>query len=231
MTRPTPRGPGASLGNSRPEPLISAVAQVNAAKPSRGCARLQPGDEKASSRTASLSRTAPAIAACPRVMPLAAFPIDRSLTANGTMQKRVGGGPPAEVARGRTGETQMSELDYWNGRMLKGAISRREFMGRAAALGASSAAISSMLAKRRHGHGGRNAQERRHAEARPRRRQHHRQPRLPHHQQLRDDQRQPRALELPRRMGRGRQAASGAGGELGADRTARRTGSSSCARA
>ena len=26
----------------------------------------------------------------------------------------------------------MSELDYWNGRLLKGAISRREFMGRAA---------------------------------------------------------------------------------------------------
>ena len=40
----------------------------------------------------------------------------------------------------------MSELDYWNGRLLKGAISRREFMGRAAALGASSVAISAMLA-------------------------------------------------------------------------------------
>ena len=40
----------------------------------------------------------------------------------------------------------MSELDYWNGRLLKGAISRREFMGRAAALGASSLAISTMLA-------------------------------------------------------------------------------------
>ena len=40
----------------------------------------------------------------------------------------------------------MSELDYWNARLLKGAISRREFMGRAAALGASSAAISTMLA-------------------------------------------------------------------------------------
>ena len=40
----------------------------------------------------------------------------------------------------------MSELDYWNGRLLKGAISRREFMGRAAALGASSVAISTMLA-------------------------------------------------------------------------------------
>src|SRR5580658_8657368 len=40
----------------------------------------------------------------------------------------------------------MSELDYWNGRLLKRAISRREFMGRAAALGASGVAISAMLA-------------------------------------------------------------------------------------
>ena len=40
----------------------------------------------------------------------------------------------------------MSELDYWNGRLIKGAISRREFMGRAAALGASSVAISTLLA-------------------------------------------------------------------------------------
>ena len=40
----------------------------------------------------------------------------------------------------------MKELDYWNGRLLKGAVSRREFMGRAAALGASSLAISTMLA-------------------------------------------------------------------------------------
>ena len=40
----------------------------------------------------------------------------------------------------------MSELNYWNGRLLRGAISRREFMGRAAALGASSLAISTMLA-------------------------------------------------------------------------------------
>ena len=40
----------------------------------------------------------------------------------------------------------MSELDYWNRRLIKGAISRREFMGRAAALGASSLAISAMLA-------------------------------------------------------------------------------------
>ena len=40
----------------------------------------------------------------------------------------------------------MSELNYWNARLLRGAISRREFMGRAAALGASSLAISTMLA-------------------------------------------------------------------------------------
>ena len=31
----------------------------------------------------------------------------------------------------------MSALDYWKGRLIKGAISRREFMSRAAALGAS----------------------------------------------------------------------------------------------
>ena len=43
-------------------------------------------------------------------------------------------------------ERKMTELDYWNGRLIKGAISRREFMGRAAALGASSVAISTMLA-------------------------------------------------------------------------------------
>ena len=40
----------------------------------------------------------------------------------------------------------MSELDYWKGQLLKGGVSRREFMGRAAALGASSLAISSVLA-------------------------------------------------------------------------------------
>src|SRR5271165_6030735 len=39
----------------------------------------------------------------------------------------------------------MSELDTWYARLAKGAISRREFMGRAAALGASSVAISTML--------------------------------------------------------------------------------------
>jgi len=41
----------------------------------------------------------------------------------------------------------MSELDYLTGRLKKGAISRREFMGRAVALGASTTAISSMLRK------------------------------------------------------------------------------------
>src|SRR5260370_2906502 len=40
----------------------------------------------------------------------------------------------------------MSELDYWNARLLRGAVSRREFMGRAAALGASTAVISNLLA-------------------------------------------------------------------------------------
>ncbi len=40
----------------------------------------------------------------------------------------------------------MSELDYLQGRLKKGAISRREFFGRAVALGASAAAISSALA-------------------------------------------------------------------------------------
>src|SRR5271165_3107408 len=44
-----------------------------------------------------------------------------------------------------SGETQMSELDDWQARLARGAISRREFMGRAAALGASSLAISTML--------------------------------------------------------------------------------------
>ena len=39
----------------------------------------------------------------------------------------------------------MNELDYWNRRLIKGAISRREVMGRAAALGASSLAISTIL--------------------------------------------------------------------------------------
>jgi peptide/nickel transport system substrate-binding protein len=40
----------------------------------------------------------------------------------------------------------MSELDHWKERLSKGAVSRREFIERAAALGASSLAISQMLA-------------------------------------------------------------------------------------
>src|SRR5271155_4339901 len=40
----------------------------------------------------------------------------------------------------------MNELDNWNRRLIKGAISRREFMGRAASLGASGLAISTLLA-------------------------------------------------------------------------------------
>src|SRR5271165_6262317 len=39
----------------------------------------------------------------------------------------------------------MSELDYWNARLIEGAVSRREFIGRAAALGASSLMISTMI--------------------------------------------------------------------------------------
>jgi hypothetical protein len=48
--------------------------------------------------------------------------------------------------RANTGEDQMSELDHWKERLSKGAVSRREFIERAAALGASSLAISQMLA-------------------------------------------------------------------------------------
>ena len=39
----------------------------------------------------------------------------------------------------------MSELEYWQVRLKKGAISRREFLGRAAAMGVSAVAISSAL--------------------------------------------------------------------------------------
>ncbi len=42
----------------------------------------------------------------------------------------------------------MSELDELNLRLLQGAISRREFMGRASALGASSALVSSLIGSR-----------------------------------------------------------------------------------
>jgi len=40
----------------------------------------------------------------------------------------------------------MSELNYWKTKLQAGGISRREFVGRAAALGASTAMISSLLA-------------------------------------------------------------------------------------
>src|ERR1700675_1555039 len=36
----------------------------------------------------------------------------------------------------------MSQLDFWNGRLLKGAVSRREFMGRPPARGPSPLAFS-----------------------------------------------------------------------------------------
>ena len=45
------------------------------------------------------------------------------------------------------GRPRMSELDHWKSLLVARAVSRREFMGRAAALGASSAAISTMLSK------------------------------------------------------------------------------------
>ena len=41
----------------------------------------------------------------------------------------------------------MSELDFWSARLAQGVISRREFMGRAAALGASATVISGLLAR------------------------------------------------------------------------------------
>jgi peptide/nickel transport system substrate-binding protein len=40
----------------------------------------------------------------------------------------------------------MSELDHWKERLSKGVVSRREFIERAAALGASGLAVSQMLA-------------------------------------------------------------------------------------
>ena len=41
----------------------------------------------------------------------------------------------------------MSELDYWTQQIKKGRISRREFMGRAAALGVTTALATTMLAE------------------------------------------------------------------------------------
>jgi len=45
------------------------------------------------------------------------------------------------------GETQVSELDFWSARLAQGVISRKEFMGRAAGLGASATLISGLLAR------------------------------------------------------------------------------------
>ncbi|MGH6960193.1 MAG: twin-arginine translocation signal domain-containing protein, partial [Dongiaceae bacterium] len=41
----------------------------------------------------------------------------------------------------------MTELEYWTQQIQKGRISRREFMGRAAALGVTTALATTMLAK------------------------------------------------------------------------------------
>src|SRR5690242_20378912 len=44
-------------------------------------------------------------------------------------------------------ETQMTELQYWTQQIKKGRISRREFMGRAAALGVSTALATTLLSQ------------------------------------------------------------------------------------
>src|SRR5258708_11895603 len=44
-------------------------------------------------------------------------------------------------------EAQMTELEYWTQQIKKGRISRREFMGRAAALGVSTALATTMLSE------------------------------------------------------------------------------------
>jgi peptide/nickel transport system substrate-binding protein len=44
-------------------------------------------------------------------------------------------------------ETQMEELEYWTEQVKRGRISRREFMGRAAALGVTTALASTLLAQ------------------------------------------------------------------------------------
>src|SRR5260370_8287431 len=41
----------------------------------------------------------------------------------------------------------MTELEYWTRQIVKGRISRREFMGRAAALGVTTALASTMLSE------------------------------------------------------------------------------------
>src|SRR5215813_11441643 len=50
-------------------------------------------------------------------------------------------------ARRSLRETHMTELDYWTQQIKKGRINRREFMGRAAALGLTTALATSLLAK------------------------------------------------------------------------------------
>src|SRR5258708_13234712 len=45
----------------------------------------------------------------------------------------------------RNREAQMTELEYWTQQIKKGRISRREFMGRAAALGVSTPRATTMV--------------------------------------------------------------------------------------
>src|SRR4029077_10966205 len=45
------------------------------------------------------------------------------------------------------GRHHMTELEYWTDQITKGRISRREFMGRAAALGVTAALATTMLSK------------------------------------------------------------------------------------
>ena len=127
------------------------------------------------------------------------------------------------------GRPRMSELDHWKSLLVARAVSRREFMGRAAALGASSAAVSTMLSKasaatttetpksggRWLGLAGGSTTDSLDSGSY-------------------DNSvmiRQPRSVQRPRRMGRGRQAGTGTGRELGAEPTAPRNGSSTSARA
>src|SRR6185312_7623916 len=54
---------------------------------------------------------------------------------------------PAVTIRKRAREAHMTELEYWTQQIKKGRINRREFMGRAAALGVTTALATSMLAQ------------------------------------------------------------------------------------
>ncbi len=89
-------------------------------------------------------------------------------------------------------------------------------MGRAAALGASSLAISTMLASA-DAFAAETPRKGGVLQARPRRRQHDRQHRRHLLQRLGDDRHRPRPVRRHRRMGPGRQAAPGSGRELGAE--------------